>query len=220
MTTGQESLAASGPDRDAFTKAVRRAGVRSESADQLPLTPVFRLRDAGLSASTLYRLVAVGAVERVRHGLYRRADAPDTDLDLAEAAVRAPDATVCLLSALAWHGLVTTIPSQWDLALPRGRTPVTTSPAVRWHRLDPDTFDLGRDVVPIEGSIVTVGLYSAERSIVDAFRLRQSVSHEIAVEALREWLPRRGAAPAALLRIAAQMPRATGPLSAALAVLL
>ena len=204
----------------AFAEAVRRSGVRSERADRLPRTPVFRLRDAGMPASTVYRLVAAGAVEKVGHGLYCRVDAPPADLDLLAVAVREPQATVCLLSALAWHDLVTAIPHRWDLAVPRGRTPVTAPRTTRWHRFDPLTFDVGRDVVRVESSDVQVGLYSAERSIVDAFRLRQNVSHEIAVEALREWLPRRGSSPAALMRIAAQLPRATGPLSTALSVLL
>jgi len=47
----------------------------------------------------------------------------------------------------------------------------------------------------LEGAI---GLYSAERSIIDASRLRHQDGPDLAYEALRGWLRRRDASPAAL----------------------
>ena len=38
---------------------------------------------------------------------------------------------------------------------------------------------------------LALGVYSAERSIIDAFRLRHQEGEELAIEALRRWL-RRG----------------------------
>ena len=58
----------------------------------------------------------------------------------------------------------------------------------------------------------------AERSIVDAFRLRGEVGYELAREALKEWL-RRGGAPARLVELALVLPRAKAPTLAALEAL-
>ena len=55
-----------------------------------------------------------------------------------------------------------------------------------------------------------IGIYSAERCIVDAFRLRRESATSWR-DALREWL-RRGGKPARLMEIATVLPRAKGPL--------
>jgi hypothetical protein len=45
-------------------------------------------------------------------------------------------------------------------------------------------------------------LYSPERSLVDMIRLRHREGSDIAWEALRRWLGRKGAKPAALIEMA------------------
>jgi hypothetical protein len=61
-----------------------------------------------------------------------------------------------------------------------------------------------------------IGIYSPERSIADAFRLRGAVGYELARESLREWL-RRGGRPARLMEVASQLPRTKSPVLEALA---
>jgi predicted transcriptional regulator of viral defense system len=167
----------------------------------------------------LRALIEAGAIERIGWGIYRRTDLPPADLDLVEIAARSSWATLCLASVLARHELVDEIPARIDVAIPRtARIPRSAAP-VRWHYFDTDTFDLGRTLIPIDGEDAQIGIYSPERSIVDAFRLRGSEGYEMATEALSNWLKRRGSHPAALLQIAAQLPRATAPLTLALSVL-
>ncbi|QBI20745.1 hypothetical protein ER308_15025 [Egibacter rhizosphaerae] len=60
----------------------------------------------------------------------------------------------------------------------------------------------------------------SERSIVDLYRLRHLEGLELAREALRAWLRRPGAQPAALLELAGAFPAAGGQLRADLEVLL
>lgn len=190
---------------------------------RLPPRAVFRQSEAarsGVGSRTLYRLVDRGVVERVGHGLYRRSGAQPADLDLLEVALRSSLATICLTSALARHGLVDDVPSALDLALPRGSSPVTTVVPVAWHHFDPATFGLGRDLVAVEGGDEQVGLYGAERSIVDVFRTRATSGYETGVHAMRAWLRRPGASPAALMSLAEQLPRARGPVRRALEHLL
>lgn len=180
---------------------------------------VFRQTEAaraGINSRDLYRLRDAGAVEQISRGLYRRTDTPAVDLDLLEIALRSRTATICLTSALAHHGLVDAVPSRTDIAIPRGtRAPVTIA-AVRWHRFDSASFDLGRAELPVEGAETTIGIYSAERSIVDAYRLRGIEGYEIATEALRNWLRRRDSNPSSLVVIAEGLPRASSPLRQAL----
>ena len=173
----------------------------------------------GLSDHQLRVLVERGTLERFGHGVYRKVDAPLVDLDLVEIALRVPKATLCLTSALSRHDLTDTIPSLIDVALPRSRRPPRVGAPVRWHRFHEDTFDLGGLQLEVDEGI-HLGVYSAERCIVDAFRLRHIEGEEVAVEALRRWLRRPGATPAQLLDLARSFPKGEPGLLRALQVLL
>ena len=89
-----------------------------------------------------------------------------------------------------------------------------------WHQFNRATFDLGRDIIIIDGSDQTIGLYGPERSIADAFRLRGTEGYELATEALRAWLGRRGSQPAHLMEMAIRLPRAQQPIRQALEYLM
>jgi hypothetical protein len=64
-----------------------------------------------------------------------------------------------------------------------------------------------------------IGLYSAERSLIDAFRMRHLEGADMAIEAVKRWL-RGGGQPSALLAMAAAFPQAQVPLRQTLEVLL
>ncbi len=195
----------------------------STGADLLKqLGPVFRWRDAqraGLSDPTVHRLLADGKLERISHGLYLQTEAQVADLDLLVVAAANDRSTICLTSALARHDLTDQIPRRIDVALPRGTRPPKVSAPVRWHRFAPATFDLGRDVITLDGGY-TLGLYSPERSIVDAYRLRHLEGDELGREALKAWLRQHGSQPSRLLEAAAPFPKALARLREDLQVLL
>jgi len=174
----------------------------------LPNAFSYRLAHAhGLSDRLLRRLVADGGLERLGHGLYRRTDAPPADIDRIEVALRAPEGTLCLTSALSHHDLTDTIPAAIDVALPRSRRPPRVSAPIRWHRFNEDTFYIGRTTIEVDAGL-SLGVYSAERCIIDAFRLRHLEGEETPVEALRRWLQRPGETPANLLAMARLFPKA------------
>lgn len=173
---------------------------------------------AGLSKSALYRAANRGAYDRIARGIYRPADAPAADWDWIEAAARRADATICLTSALAIHDLTDTIPDVLDVAIPRGARVPATQAAIRWHVFAKATFDVGRTRIPIPGAELQIGLYSAERCIADAFRLRGELGYDLGRDALKEWL-RRGGKPAQLIAVAGRLPRAKGPVLQALELL-
>jgi predicted transcriptional regulator of viral defense system len=174
---------------------------------------------AGIDSRQLYRLLDRQQIERISHGLYRRTDLPAVDLDLTEIAGRRPDATICLESALARYELIDAIPTRTDIAIPRGQRPAKTQAVVDWHLFDRATFQIGRTLLPTGDEGQSIGLYSAERSIVDAFRLRGTAGYETGIEALRNWLKLPASQPAKLFAIAQSLPRAVGPLRTALGIL-
>jgi hypothetical protein len=177
-------------------------------------------RAAGLSDRRLYTLRDAGLIEPLGRGLFQRADAVgNADPNLVEIAHRAPQATLCLTTALARHGLTDAIPASIDAALPRGhRLPRTQAP-VTWHTFAPDTFDIGCGDLTLTRS-TAIGLYDPERCIIDAFRLRHLEGTETAVEALRRWLRRPSTQPSTLLAMARAFPKAEPALRSTLEILL
>ena len=156
-------------------------------------------------------------LDRIARGIYLPAEASAADWDQIEAATRRPDATICLISALAHYDLTDEIPRALDVAIPRGsRTPASTG-AIAWHQFDRATFEIGREQITIPGSDQTIGIYWPERSFADALAPRRN-RIELARDALRQWL-RRGGQPARLIEMASRLPPAKSPVLHALQVL-
>lgn len=195
--------------------------VAEDSFGSLPATFTYaEARRGGLSDRVLYRLRDTGMIESIGRGLYRRTDVETSaDFDLVEIARRAQRATLCLTSALARHALTDEIPAVIDVAVPRGQHRPAVGAPVAWHVFDPDTFDLDRGDLALDGQ-TSIGLYGPQRSIVDAIRLRHREGNELGYTALKRWLTRPGASPAELLAIAGRFPQAGKALREALEILL
>ena len=176
-------------------------------------------RAVGLSKDQVYRMVESGQLERIGRGVYVRPGLIDPAFEsLAAATALQPAATLCLTSALVHHDLSDAIPTGTDIALPRGTRHPAGFAHVTWHSFDPDTFDVGR--TPLDTAGQRVAVYSAERTLVDTFRLAHQEGADVANTALRRWVTRPGSSPAALLHVAAAFPQALPRLRQALQVLL
>ena len=106
------------------------------------------------------------------------------------------------------HELTDEIPAQSDIAILRGTHPVSIHHApIAWHRFDTDTFGIGRGEHTLPGGR-SIGLYSAERTLIDLFRLRHAWGSDLALGALKRWLRERGNSPGALLALAESFPKA------------
>jgi predicted transcriptional regulator of viral defense system len=148
--------------------------------------------EAGIHRQVLTRLVREGALQRVVRGVYRLPDQPISEhhgLVLAAAAV--PKAIICLLSALAFHGLGTQLPSDVWLAVPRrARQPSLKYPPLRIVRFSGDAFTEGVETHQVEGRSLRV--YGAAKTVADCFKYRNKIGLDVALEALREgWRERR-----------------------------
>jgi predicted transcriptional regulator of viral defense system len=163
-------------DLDTAVQAFRERGGTLRTRDLIAL---------GIHTDALYALRERGEIVELGRGLYRLADAGEPEYpDLAVVAARAPNAAICLISALAYHGITTQIPSSIQLAVPRGSyhriklsTPVTV------YRFDPKTFTEGLDTRVVGG--MSLKIYNPARTVVDCFKFRNKIGLDVALEALR-----------------------------------
>jgi len=159
---------------------------------------VLRPRDfvaAGLPRERLYRMVRQGSLVRVGRGLYRHRSARmSVHQSLAEAATLAPNAVICLLTALRFHDLTTQSPSEVWLAVEnKAWRPRIDTVAVRLVYMSGDAFTAGVETHRIEG--VPVRVYGAAKTVADCFKFRNKIGVDVAVEALRDYIRRnRGGA--------------------------
>jgi predicted transcriptional regulator of viral defense system len=151
----------------------------------LPAWPKCR---AGITAATVSRLEREGFVARLGRGLYQLADAvPDGNDSLAEATKRVPKGVICLVSALAFHGITDQMPRRvWMAIGPKSWKPQIDSPPLRIVRFADKFLRDGVEIHGIEG--VPVPIFGVAKTIADAFRHRSSLGTDIAVPALKEAL--------------------------------
>ena len=141
----------------------------------------------------LARLQSQGLLRRVGRGLYVPADAePSEHRSLAEACKRVPHGVVCLLSALAFHGLTTHLPFEvWMAISDTARHPRVDRPAIRFARFSGLALEAGIEVHMVEG--VPVRIYNPAKTVADCFKFRNKIGVDVAVEALRDYLRERKA---------------------------
>jgi predicted transcriptional regulator of viral defense system len=139
----------------------------------------------GIHPAALYKLIEDGQLTRLARGLYKLSSAPEfSNPDLAVVAAKAPDAVVCLISAVAFHGITTQVPRAVYLAVPRGRYAGLRlrTPPIKIYRFDAATFDQGIEIHRIDA--VPVRIYGVARTLVDCFKYRNKLGLDVAVEAL------------------------------------
>lgn len=157
----------------------------------------------GIHRRTLYGLRDKGALFTLSRGVYQLSemDNTPTEIDLANVAKVAPHGVICLISALSFHGLTTEIPHEVWLAVERkARKPKVTYPPVRVIFFSGSCFPEGIEVHRIMEQDVRI--YNAPKTVIDCFHWRNTVGLDVALEAARSYLKRRGASPAKLMEYA------------------
>jgi|SRR5579884_565204 len=164
--------------RERTLELAHRQGIL-RAADVVPL---------GISASYLSKLSEKGYLQRVGRGLFSAPDPEFTEhRSLVEAAAYAPKAIVCLLSALAFHGIGTQLPHAVWLAIGlKDRPPRVPTAPVEVVRMGLRFLYEGVETYKIEG--IPVRITSPAKTIVDCFKYRSRVGMDVALEALREGL--------------------------------
>lgn len=141
----------------------------------------------GMTRYTLYSLLQRGEIERVSRGIYRLADLPPIgNPDLVTIGLRAPNAVICLTSALAYHDLTTQIPHVVTIAVLRGsRAPSIDHPPVQIHSFTKAAYEAGIEEHVIDGA--TVKIYNPEKTLADCFKFRNKIGMDVVQEALKTY---------------------------------
>lgn len=170
--------------------------------EQKGLVRMRDLRDAGVAAETVARLLREGAITRVARGLYQLADSmPDARRSLAEASALVPKGVICLTSALQFHELTLQMPSAVWIAIDRtGWKPKVEYPPIRFVRFSSHALKEGVRQHPIDG--IDVPIFEPAKTIVDCFRYRNKIGLDLALEGLREALRTKRVTPDELYEFA------------------
>ena len=146
----------------------------------------------GHSRLYLAQLAQRGLVHKVSRGLYALPQRKASEFaSLAEVASKHPQALVCLLSALAFHGLTTQAPFEvWIAVDNKARAPQMPYPPLRIARFSGPALSEGVELHNIEG--VPVKITSVPKTIADCFKFRNKIGLDVAMEALKEaWSAKR-----------------------------
>ena len=146
----------------------------------------------GVSRTRIGRLTRAGVLERVGRGLYVPTGAQITEHHtLVEAAKRVPAGVVCLVSALSFHGMTTQIPHEVWLAIDvKARRPKADWPPMRIVRFSGRARTFGVERPVIEG--IEVPVTSRAKTVADCFKYRNKIGIDVAIEALKAYLGKRG----------------------------
>lgn len=159
------------------------------------LTRTRELESQGLTRPRIRALVERGVLEQVSRGLYCVAErAPDEHFTMLAVAARVPQAIICLLSALRFHGIGTQSPHEVWIALGRkARKPRLAGLPVSVVRFSGAALDAG-----VESRLISerkVRITSPARTVADCFKYRNKIGLDVALESLREaWRSRRATA--------------------------
>lgn len=167
----------------------------SDLPSPAPIKALLRPSDAvahGRSRQYLAQLARKGLLHKVARGLYALSQRQASEFaSLAEIASKYPQVQVCLLSALAFHGLTTQAPSEvWIAVGNKARAPRPDYPPLRIVRFSGAALSEGIEVHDIEG--ITVPVTSVAKTIADCFKYRNKIGLDVALEALKEaWHAKR-----------------------------
>ena len=147
------------------------------------------LKILGINRFYISDLVKDGVIERVKRGLYKDIEfIPENELSLVSRIV--PEGVVCLASAIEYYGLITNIPFEYHIALPRNKQIVLPDyPPIKLYYFSDKNYLQGIIESNIEGSIVKI--YDLEKTICDITKYRNKIGKNIFNEVLKEYLKRK-----------------------------
>lgn len=154
----------------------------------------------GIDPHLLSKWVADGKAERVQRGLYRETNMlPQSDESLIAIALRAPEAVVCLRSALAFHDLGTYIPWKVDLAIAnKARAPTIRYPPTKFFYFTEKVYSFG--VEEHTRGPAKVKVYSKEKTLADMLFYRNKLGIDLFIEGLQAYMRSPGARPATVMQ--------------------
>ena len=147
--------------------------------------------NAGIHPRTLYFMRDNGLLYQVNRGLYELTDESTVDnIDLVSVAMRAPQAVVCLVSALSFHNITSQVPHQVSIALKKGaETPRIDFPPIKVYRFSGESFEAGIEEYHIDDKPVKA--YVPEKTLADCFKFRNKIGMDVVLEAFKFYRERK-----------------------------
>lgn len=145
-----------------------------------------KTKEAGRAA--YYKMLAdarQGELVCIRRGVYASMEQlADTMIDV-EAIV--PGGILCLLSAFNVHGLTTSLPQAYHIAIKHGRKiRIPEYPSIELHYLQPSIIDLGVEMRNVSG--YSIKIYDKERCVCDAVKYRNKIGMDVCTEVVKNYL--------------------------------
>lgn len=128
-----------------------------------------------------------GDTVRVKRGVYATTkQLADTMIDV-ESIV--PGGVLCLFSAWNIHGLTTSLPQAYHVAVKRGRkVTLPAFPKVELHHITDTMFDIGVEKILVNGYLIHI--YNKERCVCDAVKYRNKVGMDVCSEVVNSYISR------------------------------
>lgn len=169
---------------------------RNRILERVRRTGILRPRDVeamGLPREHVRRLWQRGVLVRIGRGLYALpGDTVAAGQTFAQVTARVPNAVICLISALSFHGVTTQVSDRVWIALGhKARKPTLDYPRIELIRMSGDGLTYGIESHRVGG--VEVRVFSPAKTVADCFKYRNKVGLDVALEALRETLSSRRA---------------------------
>lgn len=147
------------------------------------------LKHAKFTTRDIAKLVKEGNIEKIKSGLYRLASisvSSEENQEMVDICRAYPKAVICLASALSYHHLTTYNPDEIFIALPHNyRSPQMNHPPLRVFYFHDRFYGWGISTIRRKHGVIRI--YEPEKSICDAFRYRNKVGEDLALESLRRY---------------------------------
>ena len=126
-----------------------------------------------------------GNTVRIKRGVYAATEQlADTMIDV-QAIV--PGGVLCLFSAWNVHGLTTSLPQAYHIAVKRGRkVTLPVFPKVELHHITDTMFGIGVEEQTVSG--YRIDIYNKERCVCDAVKYRNKVGMDVCAEVVNSYL--------------------------------
>ena len=126
-----------------------------------------------------------GDTVRIKRGVYATAEQlADTMIDV-EAIV--PGGVLCLFSAWNVHGLTTSLPQAYHIAVKRGRkVTLPVFPKIELHHITNTMFDIGVEELVASG--YHIHIYNKERCVCDAVKYRNKIGMDVCSEVVNNYI--------------------------------
>ena len=146
-------------------------------------------REKGVSYALLSHYCQDGRLSRLCRGVYAPLETTENSMpEITALLSKGTEFVVCLLSALRLHDFTTQTPHELWVAVRLGHKlpKLVDSPAPVCLQMSDEAYEYG--IVHIEREGLKIPVYSAAKTVADAFKFRNKYGLDVALEALREGL--------------------------------